>query len=67
MIMKADVRPSTIDMIFSIRQLQEKSREQRQPLYIAFIDLTKAFDQLSPFARNGESTIIHYRSIFGDA
>eukprot|EP00057_Strongylocentrotus_purpuratus_P009763 XP_011664237.1 PREDICTED: uncharacterized protein LOC100887870 [Strongylocentrotus purpuratus] len=38
---------STIDMIFSIRQLQEKSREQRQPLYIAFIDLTKAFDLVS--------------------
>ncbi|XP_035663411.1 uncharacterized protein LOC118407100 [Branchiostoma floridae] len=35
---------STIDMIFSLRQLQEKCREQRQPLYIAFIDLTKAFD-----------------------
>ena len=31
-------------MIFSLRQLQEKCREQRQPLYIAFIDLTKAFD-----------------------
>ena len=35
---------STIDMIFSLRQLQEKCREQRHPLYIAFIDLTKAFD-----------------------
>ena len=31
-------------MIFSVRQLQEKSREQRQPLYLAFLDLTKAFD-----------------------
>ena len=38
---------STIDMIFSLKQLQEKSREQRQPLYIAFIDLTKAFDLVS--------------------
>jgi len=38
---------STIDMIFSLRQLQEKSREQRQPLYMAFIDLTKAFDLVS--------------------
>ena len=35
---------STIDMIFSLRQLQEKCRKQRLPLYIAFIDLTKAFD-----------------------
>ena len=26
---------STIDMIFSLRQLQEKCREQRRPLYIA--------------------------------
>ncbi|KAK7109622.1 hypothetical protein V1264_013633 [Littorina saxatilis] len=41
---------STIDMIFSLRQLQEKCREQRQPLYIAFIDLTNAFD---PVSRDG--------------
>ncbi|XP_063600740.1 uncharacterized protein LOC134776919 [Penaeus indicus] len=38
---------STIDMVFSVRQLQEKCREQRQPLYLAFIDLTKAFDLVS--------------------
>ncbi|XP_050703781.1 uncharacterized protein LOC126989216 [Eriocheir sinensis] len=38
---------STIDMVFSLRQLQEKCREQRQPLFIAFIDLTKAFDLVS--------------------
>jgi hypothetical protein len=31
---------STMDMIFSLRQLQEKSCEQKQPLYIAFVDLT---------------------------
>ena len=35
---------STIDMVFSLRQLQEKCREQPMPLYIAFIDLTKAFN-----------------------
>ena len=35
---------STTDMIFTVRQLQEKSREQGKPLYLAFIDLTKAFD-----------------------
>ena len=34
---------STIDMILSVRQL----REQRRPLCIAFIDLTKAFDLVS--------------------
>ena len=38
---------STIDMIFSLRRLQEKCREQHMPLYIAFIDLTKAFDLVS--------------------
>ena len=38
---------STVDMIFSVRQLQEKCREQQMPLYIAFIDLTKAFDHVS--------------------
>ena len=38
---------STTDMVFSVRQLQEKCREQRQPLYIAFVDLTKAFDLVS--------------------
>ena len=37
----------TVDMIFSIRQLQEKCREQQQDLYILFLDLTKAFDTVS--------------------
>ena len=37
----------TIDMIFAGRQLQEKSMEQRQDLYISFIDLKKAFDSVS--------------------
>lgn len=34
-------------MVFSVRQLQEKCREHRRPLYLAFIDLTKAFDLVS--------------------
>ena len=38
---------STTDMVFSVRQLQEKCREKRVPLHIAFIDLTKAFDSVS--------------------
>ena len=38
---------STVDMIFSLRQLQEKCQEQGKPLYVAFIDLTKAFDLVS--------------------
>ena len=38
---------AAIDMIFSLRQLQEKFREQGKPLYVTFIDLTKAFDLVS--------------------
>lgn len=33
---------STADMV--IYELQEKSREQRWPVYLAFVDLMKAFD-----------------------
>ena len=35
---------STVDMIFTVRQVQEKCEEQNMPLYSVFIDLTKAFD-----------------------
>ncbi|XP_033120196.1 uncharacterized protein LOC117119470 [Anneissia japonica] len=38
---------STVDMIFPLRQLQEKCREQQMPLFIAFVDLTKAFHTIS--------------------
>ena len=38
---------STVDMAFSLRQIQKKCREQQMPLYIAFIDLTRAFDLVS--------------------
>ena len=38
---------STVDMIFSLHQQQEKCREQNQPLYLAFIDLTNAFNLVS--------------------
>ena len=31
-------------MIFTLAQLQEKYREQHLLLYVAFVDLTKAFD-----------------------
>ena len=41
---------STIDMIISLRQLQEKCPEQRLPLYNAFIDPTIAFDLVSRLA-----------------
>lgn len=35
---------STADMIFTLRQLQEKAAEQHQSLYMVFVDFTKAFD-----------------------
>ena len=35
---------STTDMIFTLRQLQEKAIEQHQPLYTVFVDFSKAFD-----------------------
>ena len=38
---------STTDMIFVIRQVQEKCIEQNMALYSIFIDLTKAFDTVN--------------------
>ena len=38
---------STIDGIFTVRQLMEKSREHCRDLYIVFIDFTKAFDRVN--------------------
>ncbi len=35
---------STVDMVFTARQLQEKCREQHKDLFVAFVDLSKAFD-----------------------
>ena len=37
----------TVDVIFMLRQIQEKCREQNMGLYAAFVDLTKAFDTVS--------------------
>ena len=42
-------------MIFVLRQIQEKCREQNVGLYAAFIDLTKDFDTVS---RNGPWNIL---------
>ncbi|KAK2193514.1 hypothetical protein NP493_12g11020 [Ridgeia piscesae] len=33
-----------VDMIFCLRQLQEKCIEQDRPLYMIFVDVSKAFD-----------------------
>ena len=38
---------STTDMIFTVRQVQEKCIEQNMDLYVTFIDLTKAFDTVN--------------------
>ena len=37
----------TADMIFSVRQIQEKCIEQQKPLYQVSVDLTKAFDTVN--------------------
>ncbi len=37
----------TTDMVFVLRQIQEKCREQNKALYVSFVDLTKAFDTVS--------------------
>ena len=35
---------STVVMIFCLRQLQEKCIEHDQPLYMVFLNFSKAFD-----------------------
>ncbi|BHF73242.1 hypothetical protein SprV_0401632000 [Sparganum proliferum] len=37
----------TTDVIFAVRQLQEKCQEMRTHLYSTFVDLTKAFDTVN--------------------
>ncbi|XP_063598682.1 uncharacterized protein LOC134775152 [Penaeus indicus] len=37
----------TVDMVFAIRQIQEKCVEQHHDLHLLFIDLTKAFDTVN--------------------
>ena len=36
----------TVDVIFMVRQLQEKFLEKRKDLFFAFVDLEKAFDRV---------------------
>ena len=38
---------ATQDMVFALRQLQEKCKLQGQDIYLLFIDLTKAFDTVN--------------------
>ena len=37
---------STTDMMFVIRRLQDLARKKRIPIYVCFIDLTKAYDSV---------------------
>ena len=37
---------STVDMIFTVRQIQEKCIEQYKELYIVFVDFRMAFDSV---------------------
>ncbi|XP_069192067.1 uncharacterized protein [Procambarus clarkii] len=53
---------STTDMVFSLRQLQEKCRRQRNTLYIAFIDLTMAFDLTKSSALAEIPTLIYKKN-----
>ena len=54
---------STIDMVFSLKQLQEKCRDQQQPL---FIDLTEAFDLVSRDGSSRSSTGLDAHPDFSD-
>ena len=38
---------STADMVFTLRQLQEKAMEQQRSLYIVFMDFSKAFNTVN--------------------
>ena len=38
---------SNVNMIFSLRQLIEESREQHRPLFTAFVHLSKAIDYVA--------------------
>ncbi|KAK2188624.1 hypothetical protein NP493_126g00031 [Ridgeia piscesae] len=37
---------STVDMVFCLRQIQEKCIEQNRPLYMVYVDFSKAFEVL---------------------
>ena len=39
-------RRSTVDMMFVVQRLQELARKKDTPMYLCFIDLTKAYDSV---------------------
>ncbi|XP_048743103.2 uncharacterized protein LOC125656543 [Ostrea edulis] len=49
---------SSADQIFALRQILEQSNEWNSPLYINFIDFTKAFDSVNRLAL--ERILRHY-------
>ena len=49
---------STVDTVFTLRQLQKQCVEQNRPLLMAFIDLTKAFDLV-----NREALYVIFRRV----
>ena len=61
---------STTDMIFVARLLQEKCREQNESLYLAFIDLTEAFDTVNRdllwSISSGIGTVLRSKSLLVD-
>lgn len=53
---------STIDMIFTLRQVQERSREQCRSLFTVFVDLAMAFDTVSrPILFKHQNILIVHR------
>lgn len=38
--------PSTINAIFVVKEIIEKSKESNKPVYLCFVDMTKAFDRV---------------------
>ena len=56
---------STVDGIFTFRQLMEKTSEQRQHMYIVFVDFIKAFDTVNReylFLKFWENLAVHQSS-----
>lgn len=50
----------TVDIVFCVQQLQEKSREQQKPLMFIFWDLRKEFDITPEPVRR--ATLVRFRS-----
>ena len=49
---------STTDMMFVIRRLQELARKKQIPLFVCFIDLTKAYDSVDRTSSGQYSAVL---------